>query len=403
MGKVILAYSGGLDTSVCISWLKEKRNFDVMTYSADLGQGDELEPLAERALAAGAVSAHVGDLKERFLTEYVWPLVRAGAMYSNGYLLATAIGRPLIAFELVRIGRENGATAVAHGCTGKGNDQVRIETTIAALAPEMRIVAPLREWEMKTREEEIEYAERRGIPIPVKKGSLYSYDRNLWGMAIEAGSLEDPWAAPPEDAFVMTANPLEAPDEPEFVELEFADGVPVALNGSALGPVELVAALNEIAGRHGVGRLDTVEDRLVGIKSREVYEAPAATVIFAAREAIEQLTLGRDLMHFKRPLSLKYGELVYYGLWFTDLREALDAFFLRMARHVVGTVRLRLYKGGCAVVGRKSPQSLYKEKLATYSVGDAFDHSAADGFLTIWGLPVRAEAERRERIEKPGR
>jgi argininosuccinate synthase len=399
--KVVLAYSGGLDTSVIIPWLKEKRGTEVITFSADLGQGEELAPVKEKAKKSGAVKVYIEDLRERFLTEFVFPALKARAAYSNGYLLATALGRPLIGAELVRVARENGADGIAHGCTGKGNDQVRIEAAVRALAPELEVVAPVREpdWGFKSREEEIDYAAKRGIPVPVSKKSPYSYDRNLWGLSIECGSLEDPWTSPPEDAYQLSVSPEKAPDKPVRVEIEFEKGVPVALDGRKLNPIELVAKLGELAGAHGVGRLDVVEDRLVGIKSREVYEAPAGTVLFAAHKALVELCVSRDLIHMAAPLSAEYGRLVYYGLWFSPQREALDGFFAELNRPVSGTVRVRLYKGSAAVEGRKSPLALYEEKMATYTAADKFDHTAAQGFIKLWCLPLAAEASRAARLD----
>jgi argininosuccinate synthase len=315
-------------------------------------------------------------------------------------LLATALGRPLIGAELVRVAREAKAAGIAHGCTGKGNDQVRIEAAVRALAPELEVIAPVREWEFKSRDEEIDYAAKRGIPVPVTKKSPYSYDRNLWGQSIECGVLEDPWESPPEDAYQMTRNPQTAPDKAVRVELEFEKGAPVRLDGKALRPVELVGKLNAVAGEHGVGRLDVVEDRLVGIKSREVYEAPAATVIFAAHKALVEMTVARDLIALAGPLSAEYGRLVYYGLWFSHQREALDAFFTAMNRVVSGKVRVRLHKGSAVVEGRRSAESLYSEKLATYTAADVFDHSAAQGFIKLWCLPLAAEAARAQKRNK---
>ena len=397
--KVVLAYSGGLDTSVIIPWLKEQKGAEVITFSADLGQGEELSPIKEKAKKSGAVKVYIEDLRERFLTEFVFPALKARAAYSNGYLLATALGRPLIGQELVRVARENGAAGIAHGCTGKGNDQVRIEAAVRALAPELEVIAPVREWEFKSREEEIDFAAKRGIPVPVSKKSPYSYDRNLWGLSIECGALEDPWASPPEDAYQLSVSPERAPDKPARVEVEFEKGVPVALDGRKLGPIELVERLNELAGAHGVGRLDVVEDRLVGIKSREVYEAPAGTVLFAAHKALVELCVSRDLVHMAAPLSAEYGRLAYYGLWFSPQREALDGFFAELNRPVSGTVRVRLYKGLAVVEGRKSPVSLYEERLATYTAADRFDHSAAQGFIKLWCLPLAAEAARAGKLD----
>jgi argininosuccinate synthase len=395
MDKVVLAYSGGLDTSVCVHWLKEQKGLDVIAMSADLGQGEELEPLEERALAAGASKLHIVDLKETFVTDYCWRAVKANAMYEQGYLLATALGRPLIAAEQVRIAREEGARYIAHGCTGKGNDQVRFESTVAALGPDLRNIAPVREWDLKSRDEEVAYAKKNDVPLPPAKVTQYSYDRNLWGVSIECGVLEDPWTAPPNDAYVMSVPAEQAPDEPEDVELGFEAGVPVSLNGEKLPPVELVLKLNEIAGKHAVGRTDLVEDRLVGIKSREVYESPAGTVIHNAHRALEAVTLSRDVLLFKEPLSQQYARMVYEGKWFSDLRLALDAFFDKVNEVVTGTVRVKLYKGAATVTGRQSPNSLYSMALATYSEEDVFDHSKSEGFIHIWSLPLKAEGKRR--------
>ena len=395
MDKVVLAYSGGLDTSVCVYWLKDKKDLEVIAMAADLGQGEILEPLEERAKAAGASKLHIVDLKETFVTEYCWRAVKANAMYEQGYLLATALGRPLIAAEQVRIAKQEGAKYIAHGCTGKGNDQVRFESTVAALAPELKNIAPVREWDLTSRDAEVQYAKDNNIPLPPAKVTQYSYDRNLWGVSIECGVLEDPWAAPPNDAFVMSVPAEEAPDEPGEVELDFEAGVPVALNGQKLSPVDLVVKLNEIAGKHGVGRSDLVEDRLVGIKSREVYECPAGTVITNAHRALEAVTLSRDVILFKEPLSQQYARMIYEGKWFSDLRVALDAFFDHVNEVVTGSVRVKLYKGSATVTGRKSPNSLYSMELATYSEEDVFDHSKSEGFIHVWSLPMRAEGKRR--------
>jgi len=395
MDKVVLAYSGGLDTSVCVHWLKAEKKLSVVTMVADLGQDENLEPLGERASAAGAEACHVVDLKETFVTEYCWRAVRANAMYEGGYLLATALGRPLIASQLVRIAQQEGARYVAHGCTGKGNDQVRFETTVAALHPSLGCIAPVREWDLKSRDEEVAYAKKNNIPLPPAKVTQYSYDRNLWGASIECGVLEDPWASPPNDAYVMTVPAEEAPDEAETVEIGFEYGVPVSLDGKELAPVAIVTTLNKLAGKHGVGRSDLVEDRLVGIKSREVYEAPAGTVIHVAHRALEAITLSRDVILFKEPLSGHYARLIYEGKWQSDLRRALDAFFDEVNRVVSGTVRVKLYKGTAVVEGRKSANSLYSKGLATYSDEDVFDHTMAKGFIGIWSLPLRSEGKRR--------
>jgi len=398
MARVVLAYSGGLDTSVAIQWLKQEKGLDVVTLSADLGQGEELEPIRKRALKNGATEAVNLDLKKPFVEEFIWPALKALAFYGEGYLLATALGRPLIARELVNYAKKTGADFVAHGCTGKGNDQVRFDVTTAALAPEIKVIAPLREWNMKSREEEIEYAKKNGIDLGgITKKKIYSYDHNLWGISIECGSLEDPWNAPPEDAYLWTKNPKDAPDEPEEVVIGFEGGLPVSLNGKKMDGVALIDKLNKIAGNHGVGRVDQVEDRLVGIKSREVYEAPAGTVIFNALRALQHLTLPKDVILQARPLGQRYGELVYNGLWYTALKRALDAFFTEANKNVTGEVRVKLFKGVATVAGRRSPYALYKHSLSTYDASDKFDHKASIGFIKLWGLPVQlAELINRE-------
>ena len=398
MSRVVLAYSGGLDTSVAIHWLKHTKGMDVVAFAADLGQGGDLSLLRERALRTGAVSVHIGDLRDEFVHGYVFPALRANALYQGSYPLHTALGRPLIAKEQVRIAMDEDCDAIAHGCTGKGNDQVRFETGAAALAPHLKVIAPLREWEFRTRDEEIDYALAHGIEIPVTKESPYSLDQNLWGCSIECGALEDPWTAPPEDAYQMTANPLEAPDEPAEVVVGFEQGVPVSLGGKAKSGQEIIAELNELGGAHGVGRIDMVEDRLVGIKSREIYEGPAAVILLAAHLALEQITLSKTVRQTQDRLSLEYADLIYTGRWFTDLRAALAAFFEESQRYVIGEARVRLYKGTAAVTGRKSPLSLYDEKLATYGAGDSFRHGSAEGFLDIYSLPIRAEGARRKKI-----
>lgn len=391
--KVVLAYSGGLDTSVILKYLQEKYKAEVITFSADLGQGEDLEKIKEKALKTGAVKAYVLDLKEEFLRDFVLPALQMGALYEGKYPLATALSRPLIAKYLVEIAKKEKADAVAHGCTGKGNDQVRFEVSIKALAPELEVLAPVREWEFKTREEEYDYARKHGIPVPVSREKPYSIDQNIWGVSIEAGPLENPWQEPPEDAFVWTTSPQKAPDTPEYVEIGFERGVPVTLNGVNAPIVELVSELNRIASRHGVGRIDMVEDRLVGIKSREVYEAPAATVLYAAHRAVEELTLDRETLQFKDMLSIKYSQLVYYGYWYSPLREALDAFCFRTQQRVSGKVKLKLFKGGVYIAGRASKYSLYRYELATYGAGDMFDQSLAKGFVALWGLPLRVFSE----------
>ncbi len=395
--KIVLAYSGGLDTSVILKWLQDKYDAEVITFSANLGQEEELTSLPERARAAGAAKVYIEDLQEEFVNDYVFPALKANALYESKYNLATALGRPLIAKRLVEIAREEGADAIAHGCTGKGNDQVRIELSALALAPEIKVLAPIRTWEMKSREEEIEYAREHNLDITVNKEKIYSIDRNLWGVSIECGALEDPTNAPPDDAYVITQNPVLAPDNAEEVELDFTRGIPTALNGQELDGVSLIKKLSALAGKHGIGRVDLVENRLVGIKSREIYEAPAATVLYLAHRALEELTLDRETCHFKEMLITKYSELVYNGYWFSPLREALDAFFAKTQEHVSGKVQLKLYKGNCRITSRFSDHSLYQKGLATYDSSDVFDHRLAEGFIKIWGLPLKVMGERAQK------
>ena len=390
--KIVLAYSGGLDTSVILKWLQERYGAEVIAFTADLGQGDDLERIREKAVKIGASKVYVEDLREEFVYKYVFPALKAGAVYESKYMLATALGRPLIAKKLVEIAEAEGADAVAHGCTGKGNDQVRFEVTVSALNPDLKVLAPVREWEMGSREEEIEYALEHGIPVDATKKSPYSVDLNLWGRSIECGVLEDPWIEPPEEVYKLTVSPEAAPDKPTYVEVDFHEGIPVALNGREMDGVKLIEELNEIAGKNGVGRVDLVENRLVGIKSREIYECPAATVLFTALRGLEELTIDRETRHFKGMLSERYAELVYYGLWYHPLREAIDSFMNSIHRSTTGTVRLKLYKGNCTLAGRRSPNSLYDYSLATYDRGDMFDHKAANGFIKLWGLPLKIKA-----------
>ena len=393
MEKIILAYSGGLDTSVAIPWLAERFDADIIAVTMDLGQGKELDDVRERALAVGAKRAHVIDLREEFARDYILPALQAGALYEGKYPLATALGRPLIAKHLVEIGRIEGSKTIAHGCTGKGNDQVRIDVSARALEPQVKVIAPARIWGL-TRPEEIQYAKERNIPVPATVDSPYSTDSNLWGRSIECGCLEDPWCEPPDDIYTLTKSPAEAPDRAAYVEIEFEKGVPVKINGVAMGLVELISSLETIAGAHGVGRLDMVENRLVGIKSREIYEAPAAVALHTAHKELESLVIPRDLERLKRQLGVVYADLVYNGLWFTPTREAIDAFVAKVQERVTGVVRLKFFKGDCRVVGRKSPYALYDHALATYDAGDAFDHTAAEGFVKIWGLPVETAARK---------
>ena len=390
--RVVLAYSGGLDTSVAIKWIKEKYNLDVIAFSVDVGNEPDFPAIREKALKMGAVKALVKDAREVFIKDFVFPALQANAAYEGQYPLATALGRPLMAKLLVEAAIEEGASTVAHGCTGKGNDQVRFEVGVGSLAPQLKIIAPAREWGM-TREETIEYALRNDIPIPVTVNSPYSIDQNLWGRAIECGVLEDPWVEPPEDAFIWARSITEAPDKPEYVEIGFEKGIPVTLDGKQLDGIALIEQLNELAGKHGVGKIDHIENRVVGIKSREVYEAPAAVMLLQAHHALEAMTLTRDQLRFKEIVATKFADLIYDGLWFTSLREDLSAYVRSSQRYVDGTVRLKLFKGSSIVVGRKSPHSLYSQGLATYDEGDMFDHSAAEGFIKIWGLPARTQTQ----------
>ena len=390
--KIVLAYSGGLDTSVAIRWLKEERGYEVIALTVDVGMDRGREELQSRALAAGAAKFVWRDAQETFIRHFAFPALAAGARYQGVYPLATALSRPLIAREMVAVARFEGATAVSHGCTGKGNDQVRIDVSVHALAPDLKIVAPLREWEMD-RESEIAYAQEHNIPITVTKASPYSIDENLWGRAIECGVLEDPWQEPPADVWAWTNSPLQAPDEPAYVEIGFEQGVPVSLDGRSMDGVSIVRHLNRLAGQHGVGRIDSVEDRLVGIKSREVYEAPAAVTLLAAHEALESITLSKDQRRLKARLAQEYADLVYNGLWFTAHHQDLEAYIRSTQRHVTGGVRVKLHKGSVLAVGRRSSQSLYDFSLATYDKGDLFDRTAAVGFINIWGLPVRVQAK----------
>lgn len=386
--KVVLAYSGGLDTSVAIRWLRDK-GYDVVAYMADVGQEKTTRAAIERARVAGASKVVVRDLKRRFVTDYIWPALRAGAVYEGRYTLATALSRPLIAAEQVAVAHEEKATAIAHGCTGKGNDQVRFEVTAQALDASLEILAPVREWEFRSREEEIRYAERHGIPIDVSKKSPFSIDKNIWGVSVEAGVLEDPNVEPPQESFQWTRGADARRLADRTVEIGFTKGVPTALGGRARDPLAMIAELNDLGARYGIGRMDMIENRLVGIKSRETYEAPAATILLQAHADLESLVLDRELLHFKQGLAQKYAELVYYGLWFTPLRQALDAFVSETQKKVTGTVRVKLRKHSSHVVGRTSPHSGYKESLATYSDKDRFDQRLAKGFIDLWALPYR--------------
>ncbi len=398
--KVVLAYSGGVDTSVCIPYLKHEWGVDqVITLAADLGQGDDLEPIRVKALNAGASESLIVDATQDFVQNYAFPGIQANALYENRYPLSTALARPLIAKLLVEAAQEHGADGVAHGCTGKGNDQVRFDVAIASLDPSLKVLAPAREWGM-SREEAIDYGERFGIPAPVKKSSPYSIDTNLLGRSIEAGSLEDPWVEPPEEVFALTRAIAETPDQPEYVEIGFEHGLPISLNGETLDPVSLIRQLNQTVGEHGVGRIDMLENRVVGIKSREIYETPALFVLIQAHRDLESLTLTADVTQYKRGIEETYSHLVYNGLWYSPLKQALDAFILQTQDQVSGTIRIKLHKGTARIVGRRSPNSLYAPNLATYGATDEFDHKAAEGFIYIWGLPTRLWSQLRQRGSK---
>jgi len=390
--KVVLAYSGGLDTSVAIKWLKEKYDLDVIAVTIDVGNERDFSAVRQKALNTGAIKAEVIDAKEIFVTHFIFPALQADALYEGQYSLATALSRPLMAKLMVDTALAEGATAIAHGCTGKGNDQVRFDVSINALAPNLRVIAPAREWRM-TREETIRYAEKHNIPVPITVASPYSIDENLWGKSIECGVLEDPWAEPPEEIYTSTKSPDKAPNKPGYVEIGFDKGIPVSLDGQEMDGVSLIQRLHELAGEHGVGRVDHVENRLVGIKSREIYEAPAATVLLQAHQALQAMTLSKDQLRFKQKVAAEYADLIYDGLWFTSLHRDLAAYVKSSQRFVTGTVRVRLFKGSSTVVGRKSPFSLYSYALATYDKGDEFDQSASPGFIHIWGLPVRNQAQ----------
>ncbi|MDJ0704728.1 MAG: argininosuccinate synthase [Leptolyngbyaceae cyanobacterium MO_188.B28] len=392
--RVVLAYSGGVDTSVCIPYLKNEWGVkEVITLAADLGQGDELEPIRQKALDSGAKESLVIDATEAFIQDYAFPAIQANALYENRYPLTTSLARPLIAKLLVEAAKKYGADAVAHGCTGKGNDQVRFDVSIAALNPELKVLTPAREWGM-SREETIAYGERFGIPSPVKKSSPYSIDRNLLGRSIEAGPLEDPWNEPLEEVYAMTTAIADTPDQPEYVEIGFNGGIPTHLNGMELPAIKLVSQLNAIVGSHGFGRIDMIENRLVGIKSREIYEAPALLLLIHAHRDLESLTLTADVTHYKRGIEETYSQMVYNGLWYSPLKAALDAFVQQTQARVNGTIRVKLFKGTAAIVGRKSETSLYTDDLATYGANDTFDHKAAEGFIYVWGLPTRVWSEK---------
>lgn len=389
--KVVLAYSGGLDTSVAVKWIQDKYNLDVITFTCDLGQGRELEGIRQKALKTGAIEAVIKDARNLFIDYFVWPSLMAGTLYEGKYPLATALGRPLIAWQMVEVAKQYGAVAVAHGCTGKGNDQVRFDVSVQTLAPQLKVIAPVREWHW-TRSEELEYAAKHGIEVQATKQSIYSVDQNLWGRSIEAGVLEDPWVAPPADTYQWTVDPREAPNEPVEVTIEFDQGRPTHLNGDKLDGIALIEKLNQLGGAHGVGRIDHVENRLVGIKSREIYEAPAAVILHKAHKELEFLTLSRQASRFNTFVSQACADIIYDGLWFSSFHKDLMAYVENNQRYVSGAVRVRLYKGDCTVTGRKSEHSLYSPALATYEAGDQFPHDTAVGFIRIHGLAQQTQA-----------
>jgi argininosuccinate synthase len=405
--KVVLAYSGGLDTSVIVPWLKNNYGCEVICMCANLGQAEELDGLEEKALASGASKCYVEDLREEFISQYVFPTVRAGAVYERKYLLGTSFARPLIARRQVEIAELEGADAVSHGATGKGNDQVRFELTYQALNPKLHVVAPWREWDIVSREDALDYAVEYNVPVSTTGKSIYSRDRNIWHLSHEGGILEDPWQEPESEMFQLTVDPEAAPDKPEYVEIDFQEGIPKKLNGVAMGPIGLLTKLNEIGGKHGVGRVDLVENRLVGMKSRGVYETPGGSILLEAHQALEQLCLDKQTLHYKEQIALKYAELVYNGQWYTPLREAFDAFVNQTQRNMTGTVRVKLYKGSITIAGRRSPFSLYREDYATFGEEDVYDQKDAEGFIKLFGLPMKVEAmldlegARRGQYEEP--
>lgn len=389
--KVVLAYSGGLDTSVAIKWLQDKYDLDVVAIGVNVGQSRNEDDIVARALRNGAFKSDFVDKRKEFVEEYIWPALKANATYQDAYPLSTAIARPLIIKTLVEFAQANGAKYIAHGCTAKGNDQVRFDVGTVSLDPSLKIIGPMREWVM-TREEEIEYARQNGIEILVKKENPFSIDENLWGRSCECGVLEDAWIEPPEEAWGWTTNPKDATNEAEYLTIDFEKGVPIAINEKRLGPIEIIETLNKIACKHGIGRIDHIEDRLIGIKSREIYECPAATVLLKSHKALEFLTLQKDVLEYKRGIEQKFSEILYNGLWFGVLRESLQSFIDKTQEFVTGSIRVKLFKGNATVVGRKSPYSLYDEGLATYAEGDGFDHKSAVGFIYCWGLPNKTVA-----------
>lgn len=401
--RVVLAYSGGLDTSIIIPWLKENYGAEVICMCADLGQGEELEPLRDKAIRSGAARIYIEDVREEFVTDFIWPVLKAGAVYEGKYLLGTSFARPLIAKKLVEVAAREGADAVAHGATGKGNDQVRFELTVKALAPHLKVIAPWREWSIRSREDAVDYATARGIPVPVSKARPYSMDRNLWHLSHEGAELEDPAREPSDEVYLITVPPEKAPDEAAYVEIGFERGVPVSLDGVRLGPVELVGELNNLGAQHGIGIVDMVENRLVGMKSRGVYETPGGTILYAAHRELEALTLDRATLQFKQQVALKYAELVYDGMWYSPLREALAAFVDSTQEAVSGTVRLKLYKGNVTPAGTTSPYSLYDRRISSFGdSGALYDHRDAEGFINLFGLPLKMRALMQQRTQHQG-
>ncbi len=398
--KIILAYSGGLDTSIIIPWLKENYGYEVIAMAADLGQGEELEPLHEKALKSGASKLYIEDVKKEFVEDYIFPTLRAGALYEGKYLLGTSMARPLIAKKLVEIAEKEGAVAISHGATGKGNDQVRFELGIKALNPHLKVVAPWRIWDIRSREDAMEYAKARNIPVPVTKKRPYSMDRNIWHLSHEGGLLEDPANECPDDVLLLTVSPEKAPDQPSYVEIEFVQGTPVALNGQKMDGLSLLEKLNELGGANAIGIVDMVENRLVGMKSRGVYETPGGTILWLAHQELERLTLDRITMHFKEIIAARYAELVYDGVWFSPLREALDAFVQSTQKTVTGTVRMKLYKGNCTPAGSKSPYSLYNQELSTFERDDIYNQKDAEGFINLFGLPLKVRALMEANLKK---
>jgi argininosuccinate synthase len=392
VNKVVLAYSGGLDTSCIVPWLVENYGCEVVCFCANLGQEEELSGLEAKALASGASKLYLEDLREEFIVQYIYPTMMAGAIYEKEYLLGTSFARPLIAKKLVEIAEQEGADAVAHGATGKGNDQVRFELTVMALNPKLKIIAPWREWHIRSREDALKYCADHHVPVTATLKSIYSRDRNIWHLSHEGGILEDPWQEPEEAMYQLTTNPEQAPDQPDYVEVYYEQGVPKRVNGVAMGPIDVVQTLNTIGAKHGVGRIDLVENRLVGMKSHGVYETPGGTIIYRGHDALEQICLDKQSLQYKQVLALKYAELVYNGQWFTPLREALDAFVAATQKRVTGTARLKLYKGNITIVGRKSPFSLYREDYATFGEEDVYNQKDAEGFIKLFGLPLKVAA-----------